>query len=112
MLVVDVETDTIPSGYDTKKSVMMNILSHRIIFLKRISQDAYSIFINLQSSEQVCKDAMGWLESIFQQWGLYMQFFDRLIPLLAKNPNLPDKVIIVKEGMDKVKDLLQFFTRK
>ena len=41
-----------------------------------------------------------------------MQFFDRLIPLLAKKPDLPDKVIIVKEGMDKVKDLLKFFTGK
>ena len=41
-----------------------------------------------------------------------MQFFDRLIPLLAKKPDLPDKVIIVKEGMDKVKDLLQFFIGK
>ena len=41
-----------------------------------------------------------------------MQFFDRLIPLLAKKLDFPDKVIIVKEGMDKVKDLLQFFTSK
>ena len=41
-----------------------------------------------------------------------MKLFDRLIPLLAKKPNLPDKVIIVKEGMDKVKDLLQFFIGK
>ena len=65
MPVVDVETDITPSDYDTKKNVMMNILSHRIGFLKRISQDAYSIFINFQSSEQVCKDAMGWLELIF-----------------------------------------------
>ena len=55
---------------------------------------------------------MGWLDAIFQQWGPYMQFFDKLIPLLAKNLDLLDKVIIVKEGMDKVKDLLQFFTGK
>ena len=34
-----------------------------------------------------------------------MQFFDRLIPLLAKKPDLPDKVIVVREGMDKVKYL-------
>ena len=32
--------------------------------------------------------------------------------MLAKNPDLPDKVITVKEGMDKVKDLLKFFTGK
>ena len=49
--VVDVETDTATFDYDTKKSVMMNILSHMISVLKRISQDAYSIFINLQSLE-------------------------------------------------------------
>ena len=41
-----------------------------------------------------------------------MQFFDRLIPLLAKKLDLLDKVIIVKEGMDKVKDLLKNFTGK
>ena len=41
-----------------------------------------------------------------------MQFFDRLIPLLVKKPDLPDKVITVKEGVDKVKDLLKFFTGK
>ena len=49
--IVDVEENNVPSGYDTKKNVMMNILSHRISVLKRISQDAYSIFINLQSLE-------------------------------------------------------------
>ena len=49
--VVNVETNTSPYNNDIKKSVMMNILSHRISVLKRISQDAYSIFINLQSSE-------------------------------------------------------------
>ena len=54
----------------------------------------------------MCKEAVGWLDPIFQQWGPYMQFFDKLIPLLAKKPDLPDKVIAIKEGMDKVKDLL------
>ena len=49
--VVDVETYTALFDFDTKKSVMMNILSHRISFLKRISQDAYSLFINFQSLE-------------------------------------------------------------
>ena len=51
----------------------------------------------------MCKEVVGWLDPIFQQWGPYMQFFDRLIPLLAKKPDLRDKVITVKEGMDKVK---------
>ena len=55
----------------------------------------------------MCKEAIGWLDPILQQWGPYMQFFDRLILLLAKKPDLTDKVISIKEGMDKVKDLLQ-----
>ena len=41
-----------------------------------------------------------------------MQFFDRLIPLMAKKPNLLDKVITVKDGMDKVKDSLGLFLGK
>ena len=41
-----------------------------------------------------------------------MQFFDKLIPLLEKKPVLPDKVIMVKEGLDRVKDLLGIFLGK
>lgn len=41
-----------------------------------------------------------------------MQFFDRLILPLAKKPDHPNKVIAIKEGMDKVKDFLQFFIGK
>ena len=41
-----------------------------------------------------------------------MQLFDRLRTFLAKKLDLIDKFIIVKEGMDRVKDLLHFFTRK
>lgn len=41
-----------------------------------------------------------------------MQFFDRMIPLLSKKPNLLDKVITMEEGMDKVKDLLRNFIGK
>ena len=64
--VMNVEIETPPSDNETRKSVMMNVLSHRISILKRISQDSYNAFINLQSAEQVCKDAIGWLDSIFQ----------------------------------------------
>ena len=41
-----------------------------------------------------------------------MQFFDSLIPLLEKKLDLLDKVITIKEEMDKIKDLLRFFFRK
>ena len=110
--MVNMEVEVLQSDNATKKSVMMNMLSQRISILKKITQDAYNAFINLQSIEQMCKELVGWLDPIYQQWGPYMQFFDRLIPLLAKKPNLPNKVIAVKEGMDKVKALLQFFIGK
>ena len=48
--VMNVEKKTPPSDTDTRKSVMMNVLNHRISILKRISQDAYNAFINLQYS--------------------------------------------------------------
>ena len=53
MPIVNVETKTPPSDNETRKGVMMNVLNHRISILKRISQDAYNAFINLQTSEQV-----------------------------------------------------------
>ena len=88
------------------------MLSHRIGILKRISQHAQSEFTNLQTVEKICNEAVNWLDPIFQQWGPYMQFFDRFIPLLEKKLDLPNKVITVKEGMNKVNDLLGFFKGK
>ena len=96
--MVNVKVDFPPSNSATKKNVMMNVLNQRINILKRISQDAYNAFINLQFVEKMCKEAIGWLDPIFQQWGPYMQFFDRFIPFLAKKPNFPDKVIAVKRA--------------
>lgn len=45
-------------------------------------------------------------------FGGHIQFFERLIMLMAKNPNLPDKIITVKEVLEMVKELIGFFTRK
>ena len=49
--IVNVETETPPSDNETRNGVMMNVLNHKISILKRISQDAYNAFINLQSTE-------------------------------------------------------------
>ena len=48
--VVNVETGVSQSDNATKKDVLMNVLNHRISTLKRISQDAYNAFTNLQSA--------------------------------------------------------------
>ena len=45
--MVNVEVEVPQSNNATKKNVMMNMLSHKISILKRISQDAYNAFINL-----------------------------------------------------------------
>ena len=49
--MVNVEIEVLQSDSAKKKNVMMNVLSHMISILKRISQDAYNAFINLQSIE-------------------------------------------------------------
>ena len=41
-----------------------------------------------------------------------MQFFDRLIMLMAKKPDLLDKIFTVKESLEMVKELSGFFTSK
>ena len=38
-----------------------------------------------------------------------MQFFDRLIMLMAKKPDLPDKIFTIKESLEVVKELSGFF---
>ena len=57
--VVCVETEVPQYNNATKRGIMMNMLSHRISILKRISQDSYNAFINLQSAEQMCKEVVG-----------------------------------------------------
>ena len=49
-----------------KRGVMQGILSHKIGILKRISQDAYNAFTNLQTTKQMCNEAVHWLDPIFQ----------------------------------------------
>ena len=51
VLVVNVEEEVPQFDNATKKSVIMNVLSHTISILNGISQDTYNAFINLQSIE-------------------------------------------------------------
>jgi len=87
-------------------------MSHRVDTLKNLSQQAHSSFVSLQGVEKVCNEALSWLTPTFNLWGPYLQFFDRLIMLMAKKPDLPDKIFTVKESLELVKELSGFFSGK
>ena len=78
-------------------------MSHRVDVLKNLSQQAHNSFISLQSAEKVCNEAFSWLSPTFNLWGPYMQFFDRLIMLMAKKLDLSNKIFTVKESLEMVK---------
>ena len=67
------------------------MLIHRVEVLKRVSQIVHSIFTSLKSVEDTCNESLTWLTSIFNQWGPYIQFFDSLIILVTKKPEMLDK---------------------
>ena len=88
------------------------MVSHRVDTLKNLSQQAHYSFVSLQGAEQVCNEALSWLTPTFNLWGPYMQFFDKLIMLMAKKPDFPDKIFTVKESLEMVKELSGFFSGK
>ena len=88
------------------------MMSHKVDTLKNLSQQAHSLFVSLQSAKQVCNEALSWLTPTFNLWGPYMQFLDRLIMIMAKKLDLPDKIFIVKEILEMVKELSGFFSGK
>lgn len=87
-------------------------MSHRIDVLKSISQKAHNVYATLQSAKQFCNEALSWLTPTFGLWGPYMQFLDKLIVLMAKKPDLPDKIFTMKESLEMVRELSGFFTGK
>ena len=92
--------------------VLRSLMSHRIEILKKLSQQAHSFYIALQSVDKFCNEELSWLSPTFNLWGPYIQFLERLIILMAKKLDFPNKTISVKEGLDIVEELVGFFTRK
>ena len=109
---VSIETLSVQQGDDLRIGILRSMMSHRVDTLKNLSQQAHNSFIALQSAEQVCNEALSWLTPTFNLWGPYLQFFDRLIMLMAKKPDLPDKIFTVKESLESVKELSGFFSGK
>ena len=88
------------------------MIGHRVETLRNISQQAHTLYVSLQDVEKVCNEALPWLSPTFNLWGPYIQFLERLIMLMAKKINFLDKIIIVKEGLEMVMELIGFFTKK
>lgn len=63
--IVAMENETPSQDNQLKVSTMKLMLSHRVKFRKRISQNIHSIFISLQGAEHTCNEALIWLTPIF-----------------------------------------------
>ena len=92
--------------------ILRAMTSHRVDILKNLSQQAHSSFVFLQGAELFCTEALSWLTPTFGLWGPYMQFLDRLIMLMAKKPDLLDKIFTIKKSLEMVKELSGFFSGK
>lgn len=95
-----------------KVDVLKGMLYHKLEILKKVSQQVHNIFISLQNAGHVCDEALAMLNPIFNQWAPYNHFFDSLIILMSRKTKLPDKIFMVKESLEIVKELIGFFTIK
>ena len=59
--IINVEGEVSQSNGAPKRGVMLNMLSHTIGILKRISQDASSAFTSLKTIESLCNEVVAWL---------------------------------------------------
>ena len=109
---MSIDTQLVQQGGDVRIEVLKSMMSHRVDTLKNLSQQAHNSFVSLQSTEQFCNEALSWLNPTFNLWGPYLQFFDRLIMLMAKKLDLPDKIFTVKESLEMIKELSGFFSGK
>lgn len=90
-------------GNEVRTIVLRCMIGHRVETLKNISQQAHTLYISLQDVEKVFNEALAWLSPTLNLWGTYIQFLEWLIILMAKKLDLPNKIIIVKEGLEMVK---------
>jgi hypothetical protein len=69
--------------------------------------------LNLQNAEKQCTEVVEILGPLFTRWGPYLQFFDKLVPILGEKKELPKVTIVsVRKLIGKVRDLNAFFTGK
>ena len=94
-------------------TTMKGLLIHRINIIKRISQNLHSTFLSLQGIEFQCTKALNILTPLFNQWGPYSLFFDKLTQFLTQKKDLPKVTIVqTRKMINKVKELNSFFTGK
>ena len=94
-------------------SAMKGLLIYRIEILKRISTNVQIKFLSLQGIEFQYTEALQFLTPLFNQWGPYSLFFDKLTQLLTQKKDLPKVTIVqTRKMINKVKDLNSFFSSK
>ena len=107
------EIDVLEDKKEIQINIMKVLLTYRIDMLKRISQNMHSIYISLQGIEYQCSEALQVLNPLFNQWGPYSIFFDKLTHLLTQKKGLlKDTIVQTRKLLNKVKDLNSFFARK
>ena len=70
-------------GDEVRTSIFKSMISQRVENLKSISHQAHTLYNYLQILEQFCNKALSWISPIFNIWGPYIQFLERLIILMA-----------------------------
>ena len=88
------DIEVLEENKETEINTMKGLLIHRIDILKRISQNVHGTFLLLQGTEFKCIEALNILTPLFNKWGPYSLFFDKLTQLLTQKKDLP-KVTIV-----------------
>jgi hypothetical protein len=98
---------------EIEKRTLQGMMSHKIDVLKLVSQSVHYTFLNLENAEKQCNESVEILGPLFTQWGPYLQFFDKLVPMLGEKKELPKVTIVsVRKLIGKVRDLNAFFIGK
>jgi hypothetical protein len=98
---------------EVEKRTLQGMIGHKIDVLKLVSQSVHYTFLNLKIAEKQCNESVEILGPLFTQWGPYLQFFDKLVPMLGEKKELPKVTIVsVRKLIGKVRDLNAFFIGK
>lgn len=77
------------------------------------SRAIYYTFLALYNIERYCTEASSILNPLFTKWDPYLQFFNRLVPLLTQFKELPKGTTIsVRKLIGWIRDLNAFFILK
>ena len=77
------DIDVLEEKKETEINTIKGLLIYKIDILKRASQNVHNMYISLQRTEYQCLEALQVLNPLFNQWGPYSLFFDKLTHFLT-----------------------------